>query len=190
MLSFLFLNKDLNDFVKTIYLHGSSARGEMIEESDVDIFIDCENEDFIEKQAKAALSIFYNSNDFQKWRLLKFTPPISVNAGELEKWELKSTVASEGIILYSKKPSLIPAKREVLFILELPKNKKKYLSFIRSFFGRKEKGYKEYGILKEVKGKKLSSNIVTVLKENQQAIIEFLNKQKIDYSMKEVAVFD
>lgn len=190
-LSFLFLHNESIDFINGIYLYGSAARGELTEQSDIDIFIDCDagKEKRIEQLAKAAFSNFYQSKDYEKWKYFHWTYPLSVQAGELLIWQLKTSVMADGILLYSKKAEIVPAERQVLFTFILPKDKKKYLRFVRSLYGRKEKCYKEHGFLIELHGEKISSNVIMIPKENQQKMLQFLQKQKINYSMKEIAVF-
>ena len=191
-LSFIFLDSAIADLIKGIYLYGSAVRGELSKESDIDIFIDCDadKEESIERIAKAALSRFCNSKDFDKWKLFNFEHQISIQSGELEKWQLKTSIMADGILLYSKKSEILPAERKVLFSYELPKKKKLYLHFIRTLFGRKEKGYKDFGLLGELNGKKIGSNVIIVPKENQQRAMEFMQKEKINYSMKEICVFE
>jgi len=191
-MSFIFLDSAVNDFVKSIYLYGSSVRGELEKGSDIDIFIDCDSdkEESIEGIAKAALSRFYKSKDYEKWILFKFEHNISVQAGDLMVWQLKTSIMAEGILLYSKKSEILPAERKILFSYELPKKKKQYLHFIRALFGRKEKGYRDSGFLGELNGKKIGSNVIIVPKENQQKTMEFMQKEKINYSMKEICVFE
>ena len=84
----------------------------------------------------------------------------------------------------------MPAERKVLFTYELPKKKKRYLYFTRQLFGRKEKGYRDSGLLGELNGKKLGSNAIIVPKEGLKKILDFMQKSKIDYSMKEICVFE
>lgn len=191
-LSFIFIDSSINDLIRGIYLYGSAVRGELAEESDIDIFIDCEadKEDFVERIANVAISKFYKSKDFDKWKLFRFDYNISVQAGDLITWQLKTSIMAEGILLYSKKSELLPAERKVLFICKLPKKKKQYLHFIRILFGRKEKGYNDLGLLGEINGKKISSNVLIVPKENQQKMAEFLQKEKVDYSMREICIFE
>ena len=190
-LSFVFMDSAVNDFINNVYLYGSAVRGKLRDDSDIDVFIDCDTgkEDILERIAKAALSRFYQSKDYDKWRLLKFDYGISVQAGSLMNWHLKTSILSEGILLYSKKIGILQAERKVLFIYELPKKKKHYLHFIRNLFGRKEEGYKDTGLLGEVNGRRISTNVIIVPKENQQKIMEFMNKEKIIYSMNEICMF-
>ena len=188
-ISFIFLNSDINDSINSIYIFGSAVRNELTKTSDIDLFIDCKNEKEIENIAKAALSRFYKSKDYEKWKLLNFTYPISIQVGNIKEWQLKISILSEGLLLYSKRLELEAAERKVLFVFQLPKDKKKYLHFIRRLYGRKEKGYREHGLIKEINGSKLSSNVIIIPKESQQKLVEILNKEKINHTMKEIFVF-
>ena len=187
-LGFLFLDNDVKDKINSIHLYGSAVRGELTKSSDIDVFIDTalENEATITGIANAAFGRFYKSNDYNKWKLLKFSHLISVQVGKLITWELKTSIIADGIILYSKKSEILPAKRSVLFIFQLPKQKRKYLHLTRLLYGRKEHGYKEHGFLKEVNGKKISSNIIIVPQESIQKTIEVFQKDSVNYSMKEI----
>ncbi len=190
-LSFLFLDADIDDLINGIYLHGSAARGELSRESDIDLFLDCKavHEKTIEGIAKAALSRFYESKDYEKWRHYRFSYPISVQTGDLNTWQLKTSIQAEGIQLYSKNQSISSTERQTLFIYHLPKKKTSYLRFIRALFGRKEKGYQDQGVLGKAKGEKLGPNVIFIPKENQQLIEKFLQKEKTDYRMMEISVF-
>lgn len=187
-LSFIFLQNEVKDKINSAYLYGSAVRGELSKESDIDIFIDCgpEHEKDVEAMAKSAVSMFYSSNDFNKWKIFKFTPRISIQVGQFMRWELKTSILAEGILLYSKKPERLPATRKVLFTLQLPKKKKNYLNLTRALYGRKEHGYKEHGFLKEVRGDKIGSNVIIIPKESQQKTMQLLQSRAISYSMKEI----
>ena len=187
-LSFIFLQNEVKDKINSAYLYGSAVRGELLKESDIDVFIECEpeHEKTLEAISKSALSIFYGSNDFNKWKLFKFTPSISVQVGQFEGWELKTSILAEGILLYSKKPAILPATRKVLFSFQLPKKKKNYLNLTRVLYGRKEHGYKEHGFLKEVNGHKIASTVIIIPKEYQQKAMLLFQSKSISYSMKEI----
>jgi hypothetical protein len=187
---FIFMDNNAG-LIDEAYLYGSAARGGLGKGSDIDIFLNCspEKEKQVEIIAKSSLSRFYKSKDYDKWKLFKFDYPISVQAGNLSEWHLKSSIMAEGILIYSKKTEILPSKRQVLVIFELPKNKKKYLHLIRGLFGRNEKGYNDKGILGSLEGIRISSNVIIVPKENQKSIMDFMQKNKVDYSMKEACFF-
>jgi len=183
-LSFLFIDKEIEKKIETIYLFGSGARKELEKDSDIDIFIDCKEEREIEKRAKAAVERFYESKDYEKWKILKFTYPITIEAGELKNWEVKSSIEKEGILLYARKTPIFEKKeRKILLTIKLPKEKKKYLHLTRELFGRKEKNYMSEGLIMEMKGKQLSPTSFIVSLEKINEVINILNFEKIDYTL-------
>ncbi|MBI2576754.1 nucleotidyltransferase domain-containing protein [Candidatus Woesearchaeota archaeon] len=189
-LSFVFLNPIAAGRIRGVFLYGSAARGELEKGSDIDLFFDISEEEDKELEGigRSSLSKFYSSRDNEKWRLLKFSFPLSLQMGNLEKWELEKSIASEGISLYSRNPESKAPERMVLFIIRLPKQKRSYLSLVRHLFGRTEKEYSGKGFLAGIGGERLSSNVILLPKENQNPMVEFLNKRKIDYRIKEIAL--
>ncbi|MBI2140637.1 nucleotidyltransferase domain-containing protein [Candidatus Woesearchaeota archaeon] len=190
-LTFLSLDGALLQNIRFIFLFGSAVRGELEGESDIDLFIDCRaaDEAVVKKGAERALNKFYASQDYEKWKSLHFFYPISFKAGDVHAWQLKTSIAAEGIVMYGKQPSLEPLERVVLFRVKLPKEKSKYLSLARSLYGREEKYYKNSGILAQAGGTKIGPNAMLVPQENQKAIVNLLNKEKIEFSMKELGEF-
>lgn len=186
-LSFIFLDATITNKCNAVYLFGSAARGEMERESDIDLFFDFENEEEKKEAAiSAALKRFYQSQDYQKWRLLSFTYPISIKVGKLDEWELKTSVLADGIILYSKEALISETKRHVLITYTLPRKKTKYLSLVRALFGRNEKGYKDTGLVGQCNGKRIATTVILIPKECVKSIFTFLQKEKIEYSFNEV----
>src|SRR3989338_5004302 len=86
--------------IDRIILFGSVARGNFDVESDIDIFIDTKKD--IEKGVKKLIMLFNESEIHRKWLLRGLRNLISVKVGDIEKWNLKRDVISEGIILYGK----------------------------------------------------------------------------------------
>lgn len=191
-LSFVFLDASLVSLIRTIYIYGSAVRGELDKQSDIDLFVDCDptHQADVEKRVRAAFLRFSQSRDYEKWSQLGFSYPISIFAGDLAEWELKTSIMAEGIVLYSKQPHRFPSERFILFTLALPSNKKKYLLLTRSLFGRKEKMVHDGGLLGSVHGQKISSHVFLVPKEHQRTVLQFLAKEKADYSLKEICVFE
>lgn len=188
-LSFLFLDQTAVKNIRGIYLYGSAVRGELGKDSDIDLFIDCPNSKEVERSAKAAALRFSQSQDYEKWKQLGCTYPFSIQGGVLEEWELKTSIAAESILLYAPKTPSLPGERQVLFILTLPKEKKRYLRLTRQLFGRKEKAYREHGLLYEAQGKKLGSNIFLIPQQQQAPLHALLQKEKVQYSFWEVHFF-
>lgn len=171
--------------IKEIILFGSVVRGEADERSDIDLFFDIINEkdeEKIKKQVKKELVKFSKSKVAETWFLKGIKNPINVNVGVLEKWKLKRSIISEGIVLYGRYKE-VPGKLKsyVFFYIEPIKNIAKRNRVIRELFGRKEKNYSKKGILEEVRGKKISASSFVVKKEDSGKILEFLGKEKINY---------
>ncbi len=187
-LSFLFLEKGAEDKVISVYLFGSAVRNELDDESDIDIFINCKKSDesFILKISEAAKKKFTASKDFDKWKGFGFTYPISIKAGQLSGWELKESIESEGIEIFSKTVQQHDTERIVLFSFDLPKNKKSYLKIKRELFGRVEKNYKSEGMVAKHGGKHLASNLFIAPKLSQGSFIKFMHSNKINFNMIEL----
>lgn len=185
-LTFLFLEKDVENKTISAYLFGSGVRGELDKKSDIDIFINCEaaDENFIMRAARSAENKFIKSKDFDKWKLFNFTYPISIKAGPLKEWELKTSIESEGIELFSKSVSQ-QTERVVIFSFDLPKNKKSYLKIKRELFGRVEKNYKSEGKVAKNRGEQLASNLFIVPKSSQTYFIKLMHSNKISFKMME-----
>lgn len=188
-LAFLFLDNRSKGMIISVYLFGSSVRGEMEKESDIDIFIGCEkeNEGLLLKSSEIAERNFRLSKDFEKWKRLDFTYPISIKSGPIKEWQLKTSIDSEGILLFSRALKQENAERIVIFIIDLPKKKNDYLKITRILFGRIEKKFRQKGLVDEIKGGKLGSNTFIVPKEEQSKIIKLLHKNKVSFKMIETA---
>lgn len=198
-LSFVFLDATITNKCNAVYLFGSAARGDMERESDIDIFFDFEEkkENKEEKKEKnkeaeinAALKRFYQSKDYDKWKLFSFTYPISIKVGKLDEWELKTSILADGIILYSKELLISKTKRYVLIMYTLPRKKAKYLSLVRTLFGRNETGYKDTGLVGMCHAKKIAATVIIVPKEHVKPLFTLLQKEKIDYSFNEINLIE
>ena len=187
LLSFVFQHPDAS-VIQSIYLYGSAMRGQLHPQSDIDLFIECKQKD--EKRTQQVFDSgvvkFTSSKDYQKWKLFHFLYPFSIQVGQLAEWDLKLSIASEGLLLYSQKPIIPTGERKVLFTITLPKKKKEYIKVRRVLFGRDEEFYRNTGLLRCWKGQKLSSTVFIVPQEEQRRVIDTLSKEKINFSMKEI----
>jgi predicted nucleotidyltransferase len=171
--------------IKEIILFGSTARGEADKESDIDLFFYTEkkHEEKIKAVIKEELKKFYKSKIAQIWALKGINNLISANVGELEEWELKRSIISDGILLYSKYKEVPEKMGDFIFFNIVPiKNIAKRNKITREIFGRKEKVYSKKGILEEYNGKKISPTSFIIQKTNASKIIDLLGKEKIDYT--------
>ncbi len=188
LFSFAFQKGEINKKIRAVHLFGSAVRGELTKKSDIDLFVECakEDEETVQRGMASAIVTFTSSQDYEKWKLMKHTYPFSVQTGSLQEWDLKTSIISEGITLYTRKPHTLAGERSVLFVITYPKEKKKYIKTRRMLFGRDEEYYKGKGIVYQKGGKKIGPNVFIVPKEEQMKIIDLLAEQKVNYAMKEI----
>lgn len=170
--------------VEEIILFGSVARGEATKESDIDLFFNVKNnETETKKMIKNELEKFYKSDLYEQFSLLGIKNSIEIEVGDLEKWKLKRSIISDGIILYGRYKA-IPEKLKayIHFNIKPIKNITKRNRVIRKIFGRKEKFYISEGILKKINGKQLSPTSFLIPQEKSHEIIQFLNSEKLDFT--------
>lgn len=121
---------------------------------------------------------FYKSKIATIWSLKGIKNPIKFEIGDLDKWKLKRSIISDGIVLYGKYKSM-PEKTKgfTFFQLKPIKNITKRNRVLRKLFGRKEKNYSTKGLLEKVKGKRLGASFFIVPIEKTQEIIKLLNSE-------------
>lgn len=175
------------DEVKEIILFGSVVRGEATKESDIDLFFNIEYKtkekeikEIIEKEKEK----FYKSKIAEVWFLRGIKNPINISVGNLDEWKsLKRSIVSEGMVLYGKyKETPENLKGFVIFNIPPIKNIAKRNKIIRNLFGRKEKNYSTNGLVKNLNGKKLNVSSFIVQIEHSKKIVEFLGKEKTNYT--------
>ena len=192
LLSFIFQNPEAGKKIKSIYLFGSAVRGDIQKSSDIDLFVECEQkqEEKVKSLVDSGVIKFISSQDYQKWKLFHFTYPFSFQIGQLAEWDLKLSIASEGLLLYSKSIMPFTGQRKVLFVMTYPTKKKEYIKIRRLIFGRDESYYQGTGLLKAYQGEKISSNVFIISKEYQTMMMDALSKEKVIFSMKEIMVLE
>ncbi|MBI2574974.1 nucleotidyltransferase domain-containing protein [Candidatus Woesearchaeota archaeon] len=183
-----FLLPELKDLpVKDIILFGSTARGDYDKSSDIDIFIDLEKEEDapkVEKIVNSNLKKFYKSRIFEMWGLKGIKSSISVKTGMLEKWGLKRSIISDGIILYGRYRQQPKGMQHYsLLVFEPIKNVTKRNRIIRRLIGRKEKGYAREGLIKAINALPLSQRVLAVPIEQSSKVIEIFSKERVDYTI-------
>lgn len=195
-ISILLEDEDIKKKIRRVILFGSFATGDFDEDSDIDIFIDFQEDADLKKLenlVKNSEKRFYSISS-RKWELMGINFPVSSILGNLEdqKWkELKEEIISTGITLYGK-------------FEELPKNLKHYhlfnytltrleqgkkMKLLRILFGyaiisRKE--YRQTGLLEEIGGKKLGPNTILVTIEKSREVQKIFNSFGITPEIREV----
>lgn len=168
-----------------IILFGSAARGEAEKDSDIDLFFNFRgNEKETKEIIKEQIAKFYKSSVFESFSLKGIKNPISFEVGDLDKWKLKRSIISEGIVLYGKyKESPKSLKAFALFVLKPINNITKRNRVIRKLFGRKEKNYFTEGKVTKSGGRQLSPASFVVHLEKTHEISAMLNAEKAEHVM-------
>src|SRR3989344_9275165 len=85
--------------VKSIILFGSVARNNFDDESDIDIFVECDKK--VGKKIGKILELYKKTEEYEKFRLEGVKNEISLKFGKLDDWkDLKRSIISGGIALY------------------------------------------------------------------------------------------
>ncbi len=176
--------------INRIILFGSVARGDFDKESDIDIFIDTQDNK-IEAEINKLLSLFLKSEIQKKWELKGLKQDISLKVGKLDEWKLKRSIISDGIMLYGKFKD-IPDEVGNYSVLELlfdTFNRNKKVSLWRKLYGYKQKvdgvEYATDGLIDECGGKRLEK-VVIVPSEKALPLLDFLHKYKIKHTIREI----
>lgn len=176
--------------VKEIILFGSAARLEADKNSDADIFFNIADEKKIEEIklfVKQELDKFYKSKFAEVWFNKGIKNSINVQVGKLEQWKLKRSIISDGIILYSKyKESPEKLKAYAYFNITPIKEIARRNKILRKLFGRKEKGYKDIGLMEKYLGKQQSLWSFFIPLENSKEVEKFLNCEKVQHKILEI----
>ncbi|MBI2669441.1 nucleotidyltransferase domain-containing protein [Candidatus Woesearchaeota archaeon] len=183
-------NPSIGDKINKIILFGSVARGDFTEKSDVDIFADADEK--LESDVLKILKLFDASRARETWKLKNVMNEISVKVGNLQKWRLRREVISSGIMLYGKY-SEIPEKTKYSALITLDVRKKstaEQMQIWRNLYGYAQKiankTYSAAGLVQEAGGKKLGKAIILIPMERRIQILQFLNKNRVHYSLHEI----
>ena len=196
-LSLVFENDEIKNEIKSIVLFGSVAKGVYDKKSDIDLFFDVKhwkNKETIERNLKSVLKSFEIKAE-KTWNLkgMKFPINFIVDSLESETWtNLKDEIISSGIVLFGDYKET-PENVEHLFLFYYTLNnlnRKNKMKFIRKFFGysirKKDKEYKQKGLLEVMGGIKLSSNVILIPSRDVLNVKNVFNEYKIKYKIKEI----
>ena len=178
--SFLLSSEKFPASIKSIILFGSVARGDFHRESDIDIFIDT-NTDIpkTKKVVEILLEEFYGSKFCKVWNTLGVRNQIRVLVGDLEKSELKHSIISDGITLYSKFKAGMEGGPYLLCSYSPIKDSRKRMGIERKLFGYRAKGKRFNGIVDDFGGEKVSSRSFLVPLEAGRQIEPLFKKHRI-----------
>lgn len=187
--SFMLEDLDL-DKIKNIILFGSVARAESTKESDIDIFIDVlEQENEYERKIKSLKEEFYNSKFFNNyWKLKGIENEISIKVGKLNEWtELKDSIISNGITLYSKFKELPENYKHYVFItFSNIKPESRRVLLHKKLFGYNYNKKHYNGLLEKFNGVKISKGTIMLPLEHKNIFIQFFKRLKIQIKIRNV----
>src|SRR3989338_1001180 len=183
------LSKLENGEINRIILHGSVARGDFDEESDIDLFIDINDIKF-EKRIAKILENYYKTNSYKEWELKGLTNEISLISGKLDsdEWkDLKRAIMNTGIMLYGKyKSDIEKVKHYTIFSFENIKPDSKRVSIFRKIFGFKI-GKKKYpGMAEKINAIKLGKGDILVPIEHTLELKKFFQEKKVSVKLYDV----
>ncbi len=169
--------------IKKIILFGSVVRGDINEESDIDIFVDVYEEDKeLEKELFKLREEFYETKKYETVSKVVGERNINLLVGKLNEWELKDTIQASSITLFmygigeSFKPYF-------LIYFEPIREAKKIVLLHRALKGYKYRGkfYKP-----KIKSKIVGRGFVLVDRENYQKLISMLYDLKIPFKVQKI----
>jgi predicted nucleotidyltransferase len=183
--SYLILKEKM---INRIILHGSIARDDFDESSDIDIFVDADK-----RLGKKILKIkdnYHETKKFKEWNLKGISNDISIITGNLDsnEWkDLKRSIMNTGIILYGKyKSEAEKINHYVLFSFENIKPDKKRIAVYRKLFGFKQ-GKREYsGTASRFNAVKVGKGSLLVPIEHANELKKFFYDKKISIKMFEM----
>ena len=189
--SFL-LRSQIGADIKRIILFGSVARGDFDNESDIDLFIDTDEKKKVELAAKIILKSFEMSDTNEKWRLKGLKNTLSIQIGQIEKWDLYRSAISSGILLYGRFEEMPKnIKYYTMIVLDFSKiERNRKISIWRELYGYRQKVganiFTSKGLLEGLEGKKIERSVIAVPASNKSKILDFINKNKIKYKIFEL----
>jgi len=167
--------------VNQIILHGSIARGDYDEKSDVDLFIDADKK--LEKKVNLALENYYKTNKYKEWKLKGIDKEFSLIIANLngKEWKnLKRAIMNTGILLYGKyKSGIEKTNQYTLLSFENIKPDAKRISIFRKIFGFKIENKIYKGLAEEVNAIRIGKGSLLVPIEHSKKIIDYFNEKKV-----------
>ncbi len=174
--------------IDRIILHGSVARGDFDEESDIDLFIDSDKK--ISDKIEKIKQNYIETQKFKEWQLKGIEKEFSIIIGRLDsnEWKgLKRAVMNTGIILYGKyKAEADNIKQCVLFSFENIRPDKKRIAVFRKLYGFNI-GNKRYdGLVDKIGAIKVGKGGLLVPVERVNELKQYFQEKKITVKLYDV----
>lgn len=176
------------DNIKRIILFGSVARGEALDDSDIDLFVDIiRDEKPVQNHIKKIKQEFLKSIRYKNYWLLKdVNNEIKFVVGKLNEWdELKNSIISNGIILYGKFEE-IPNKavHKTLLSYENVKPESKRVLLSKRLFGYKKDKKSYEGLMQKYNGERIGKGIIAIPSANSKLFIKLFRDMGVTLKIK------
>ena len=175
--------------VEAIILFGSVAANTFDEESDIDLFIETDKKDA--SKIQTMLELYKKTKEYEAFRLEGIKNEIAIKCGKLKAWGgLRRSIISQGIVLYGlykEQPEKLQHK--VLVILNTNSLARAVkVKIWRRVYGYKQKVGKKMYTAKGLAEEKLGRGVFMVAKEQAQAVMHYLRKNKVKHSFFDIWV--
>src|SRR3989344_5162487 len=185
--SYLLNNLKRTENIREVVLFGSAARDEATKESDIDLFINLKKEDKkLNKEIDKVLEEFYKSREALLFKTKKIENKINIIVGKINEWpELKSSIESEGIVLYGQyiSSNVKGKKYAIIFWSEIEKNRG---AFLNKIYGFRVKSKRYLGLLQSYNGMKLGKSAILIPVENKDEILKLIRHHKVSAKILEI----
>jgi hypothetical protein len=164
--SFFIMNLRYVERVRRIILYGSVARGSSENGSDVDLFVDTDED--LSDEVERLRDEFYRSARFTKhWRLMGVENELHVVTGKLDEWQdLKSAMAVHGTVLYGPYTEMRSGRLEAIVTWDPVKPASSRVLLNKRLFGFKQEGRIYSGLVERLTGSKLGPRCILVPAEH------------------------
>ena len=175
--------------VNKVILHGSVARGDFNDNSDIDLFIDVHDKK-MEKKIHTIEDNYYKTESYHRWKLKGLKNELSLIIGKLDSdaWkDLKRAILNTGLIIYGKyTEGSKEGKHYVMFSFENIKPESKRVMLFRKLFGFKV-GKKRYeGLSGKFGLKRLGKGTIVAPIEHVRELKQYFSQSKISVRLYDV----
>lgn len=178
--------------INQIILFGSTARGDAIKESDIDLFIDATENDKGMEQLDRILSkikdSFFESERLNKWKVLGIKNDFSIIVGRLKdnKWrDLRQNISLYGVIVFKRYVEKREGKNYVAVKWNSPGEVNTRVKLARKLYGYKQKDKFYEGILKQIESIQLGRGAALIPLQHLTKLTKILKELKIKFTIKE-----
>lgn len=175
--------------IDRVILHGSIARGDFDEKSDVDLFIDTKSKN-TEKRIQKLTNDYYKTEKYKHWSLKGIISEFSLIVGALDspEWkDLKRAMLITGIILYGKYTAASEKTHQyTLFSFEKIKPESLRVVLYRKIFGFTQ-GKKYYpGLAEKLHVVRIGTGSLLVPAAHVRVFLEYFRSKKIQAKLYDV----